>query len=119
MATVHTYRDLEAWQAGMSLVEKCYQLSAGFPREELFGLTAQLRRAAVSIPANLSEGACRHTTKAFVYHVSIALGSHAEVETCVAFRLGYVSAEQQAALMVTCDLTGRLLSGLLRALQSR
>ena len=96
-------------------------MSAGFPREELFGLTAQLRRAAVSIPANLSEGACRHTTKAFIYHVSIALGSHAEVETCVeiAVRLGYVSAEQQAALMVTCDLTGRLLSGLLRALRSR
>jgi four helix bundle protein len=121
MATVHTYRDLEAWQARMLLVEECYRMSAGFPREELFGLTAQLRRAAVSIPANLSEGACRHTTKAFIYHVSIALGSHAEVETCVeiALRLGYVSAEQRAALMVRCDLTGRLLSGLLRALQSR
>jgi four helix bundle protein len=120
MATVRTYRDLEVWQTGMSLVEACYRLSSTFPREEQFGLTAQLRRAAVSIPTNLSEGSCRHTTNAFINHVSIALGSHAEVETCVeiARRLGYVSAEQQAELMVTCDTTGRLLNGLLRALQS-
>ena len=121
MATVRTYRELEVWQSGMLLVEKCYRLSATFPREELFGLTAQLRRAAVSIPANLSEGSCRHSTNAFINHVSITLGSHAEVETCVeiAYRLGYVSAEQQASLMTTCDTTGRLLNGLLRALQSR
>jgi four helix bundle protein len=121
MATVRTYRELEVWQSGMLLVEKCYRLSVTFPREELFGLTAQLRRAAVSIPANLSECSCRHSTNAFINHVSIALGSHAEVETCVeiAYRLGYVSAEQQAALMTTCDTTGRLLNGLLRALQSR
>jgi four helix bundle protein len=105
----------------MMLVEKCYRLSAGFPREELFGLTTQLRRAAVSIPASLSEGACRCTTKAFIYHVSIALGSHAEVETCgeIARRLGYVLSDQQSALMVTCDATGRLLNGPVRALQSR
>ena len=120
VAAVRTYRDLEAWRTGMSLVEACYRSSSRFPREELFGLAAQLRRAAVSIPANLAEGSCRHTTNAFINHVSIALGSHAEVETCVeiARRLGYVSAEQQAVLMVTCDTTGRLLNGLLRALQS-
>jgi len=121
MATVRTYRELEAWQYGMALVEKCYRLSSTFPRHELFGLTAQIRRAAVSVPANLGEGACRHTTNAFLNHVSIALGSHAEVETCIeiAFRLGYVSTDQRADFLVTCDTTGRLLNGLLRALQSR
>jgi four helix bundle protein len=121
VAVVRSYRDLEVWQTGMLLVEECYRLSATFPRAELFGLTAQLRRAAVSVPANLSEGSCRHSTNAFVNHVSIALGSHAEIETCVeiACRLGYVSAAQRAALMTTCDTIGRLLNGLLRALQSR
>ena len=81
-------------------------MSAGFPREELFGVTRAIASRFCLHSSESQRGACRHTTKAFIYHVSIALGSHAEVETCVeiAFRLGYVSAEQQAALMVTCDL---------------
>jgi four helix bundle protein len=121
MAPVKTYRDLEVWQVGMTLVEKIYAATQSFPPDERFGLTAELRRAAVSIPSNVAEGACRRTTPAFVNHVSIALGSHAEIETCieVALRLRYVSVRVRDDLMVTADSTGRLLNGLLRSLETR
>src|SRR5712691_13219543 len=61
MNPIQTYRDLETWQFGMKLVEHCYKETKRFPLDERYGLTAQLRRAAVSIPANVAEGACRHT----------------------------------------------------------
>ena len=103
----------------MRLVEHCYKETKRFPVDERYGLTAQMRRAAVSIPANVAEGACRHTTNLYINHVSIALGSHAELETCVeiAFRLGYLSAATKDALLVVADSTGRLLNGLLRSLE--
>src|SRR4051812_24090611 len=92
MAVVKTYRELKVWQAGMDLVEVVYAVTRTFPRDELFGLTAQARRAAISVPLNIAEGACRRTTGAFLNHVSIALGSHAELETCleIAMRLKYM-----------------------------
>ena len=92
--TVKTYRDLEAWQSSTTLVEEVYAFTRGFPADERFGLTSQLRRAAVSVAANIAKGSCRRTTAAYVNHVSIALGSHAEVETCSEFamRLGNVFA---------------------------
>jgi len=121
MARVKTYRDLEAWQTGMTLVERCYAATKSFPTDERYGLTAQLRRAAVSIPTNIAEGACRRTTPAYLNHVSIALGSHGELETCVeiGFRLGYLSQATRDGLFDTADSTGRLLNGLLHALESR
>ena len=69
-----TYRDLIVWKQGVDLVEECYKLTASFPASELYGLTSQLRRAAVSIPANVAEGHCRRATKPFRHHVSIAIG---------------------------------------------
>jgi four helix bundle protein len=121
MKAVETYRDLETWQAGMSLVEKIYAVTRAFPREELFGLTSQLRRAAVSVPSNVAEGACRRTTAVYVNHVSIALGSHAEIETCfeIAVRLKYVQRAESSELMGSLERTGQLLNGLLRSLQSK
>ena len=121
MVRIQTYRDLQAWQTGMTLVEDCYSATKAFPIDERYGLTAQLRRAAISIPANIAEGACRHTTPAYANHVSIALGSHGELETCVeiAFRLGYLSAASKNVLLTTADSAGRLLNGLLRSLESR
>jgi four helix bundle protein len=94
------YKDLETWQAGMALVIDCYAMTKSFPRDERFGLTAQLRRAAVSIPSNVAEGACRHSDRVYLNHVAIALGSHAELETCleIAFRLEYLSATALAPL---------------------
>src|SRR4051812_29364875 len=116
-----TYRDLEVWKQGMDLVEGCYKISAMFPKSELYGLTSQLRRAAISIPSNIAEGRSRKSTKAFRNHVSIALGSHGELETCIelANRLGFSTRDDTIRLMNLCDPVGRMLSGLHRALARR
>jgi four helix bundle protein len=121
MTTTFTYRDLEAWKRGMDLVEQCYKLTASFPKSEQFALTSQIRRAAVSVPSNLAEGHCRRTTKAYANHVSIALGSHAELGTCieVASRLGFISPNEKQHTIVASDSVGRLLNGLYRSLECR
>ncbi len=113
------YRELDAWNAGMDLVEHCYRMTSGFGREELFGLTSQIRRAAVSIPSNVAEGSCRKSDPAFRHHVTIALGSHAEVETCceIAKRLGYLTPNEYLGIMDLCARAGQLLNGLYRSLR--
>ena len=87
---------MRAWQQGMDLVEQVYRISQAFPKHEIYGLANQIGRAAVSIPANIAEGHIRKHTRAFLNHLSIALGSLAELQTEleIATRLGYVSAEQ-------------------------
>ena len=118
MSVPFTYRDLDVWKQGMDLVERCYLATASFPRSELYGLTSQLRRAAVSIPANVSEGHCRRTTKAYANHVSIAIGSHGELETYIelAGRLGFLSQDERDRMLEASHSVGRLLNGLYRAL---
>jgi four helix bundle protein len=80
---VKNYTELFAWQKAMDLVDAVYALSARFPREELFGLTAQIRKAAVSVPSNIAEGQGRWTTGEFVQFLGVANGSLREVETQV------------------------------------
>ena len=115
------YRDLDKWQQAMLLVEDCYKATASFPRAEMYGLTSQLRRAAVSIPSNVAEGYCRRHTKVYANHVTIALGSHAEVETCVelAYRLGFLDIALRERLESRTSSVGRLLSGLFRSLEQK
>lgn len=93
-----THRDLAAWREAMTLVEMVYRDSASFPREEVFGLTAQLRRAAISVPSNIAEGAARNSSGEFMQSVGIACGSAAELETQLelAVRLGYLEANADA-----------------------
>jgi four helix bundle protein len=121
MADIRSYRDLEVWQRGVDLVIHSYQITRSFPSDERFGLVAQMRRAVVSIPANVAEGRSRHTTELFRNHLSIALGSQAERETCIelSFRLGCISDSQRDSWLDEAATTGRLLSGLLRALQAK
>jgi four helix bundle protein len=116
---IFTYRDLVVWQQGRTLVEECYRLTTAFPKSESYGLTSQLRRAAVSIPANVAEGHCRRETKPYRHHVSIAIGSHGELETLIelACRLGFLSVSDKTRAMTLCDSVGRLLSGLHRSLK--
>lgn len=78
---IRNYRDLLVWQKAMHLVEEVYQLTSRFPADERFGLVAQLRRAAVSIPSNIAEGQARKSTREFVQFISLAEGSLAEVDT--------------------------------------
>jgi four helix bundle protein len=88
-----THKDLDAWRESIELVQAVYETTKAFPQEELYGLTNQLRRAAVSIPSNIAEGAARGSKKEFIQFLHIALGSLSEVETqlVIANRLGYVN----------------------------
>lgn len=91
--TVKSFRDLRVWQAAMDLVEKIYRLTQKFPNHEAYGLTNQLRRAAVSIPSNIAEGHAREHTKEYLNFLSVTQGSLAELQTQVeiASRLGYAA----------------------------
>ncbi|MCP5277134.1 MAG: four helix bundle protein [Thiobacillus sp.] len=88
-----SHRDLRVWQEGISLVEDAYRLTSSFPRDEIYGLTSQIRRAAVSVPANIAEGSARKGTKELLYFLNVATGSLSELDTHIeiATRLGYVS----------------------------
>ena len=92
MARITSYKDLVVWQKALDLVEMVYDVTRLFPREELYGLTSQLRRAAVSVPSNIAEGHSRHSTAEFRHFLSIANGSLAEIETqlLIARRLNYI-----------------------------
>jgi four helix bundle protein len=90
---VKNYRELIVWQRAMDLVEEVYKSSRDFPREEVYVLTSQIRRAAVSIPSNIAEGQGRKSTSEFLHYLSIAHGSLREVETqtLIAYRLRYLA----------------------------
>ena len=115
---IKSYRDLEVWQKAMDLVVDCYNIANQFPKLEMYGLTSQLQRAAVSIPANIAEGQGRSHTKEFLNHLSMAYGSLMEVETHlqIATRLRYINVSAlNAALEKSAEL-GRMLNGLIQSL---
>lgn len=115
---VRNYQELIVWQKSMDLVETVYTLSKGFPREEIYGLTSQLRRAAVSVPSNIAEGQGRRSTPDFLRHLSIAYGSLRELETqiLIATRLRYLSQGKCDEAMNMAGEVGRLLNGLTASL---
>jgi four helix bundle protein len=115
------YRDLVAWQRAMELVAKIYLVTALLPQDERFGLTSQLRRAAVSIPSALAEGHARSSTKEFVRYISIAMGSLAELETqlLICAKLELMSEEPVHSLLSLCDEQRRILHGLRKSLTSK
>ena len=115
---VKNYQELIAWQRAMDLVEDVYKATKDFPREEIYGLTSQIRRAAVSIPSNIAEGQGRRTTADFLRHLSIAYGSLREVETqaLIARRLRYIAQTKLDEVMNRAGEVGRLLNGLMSSL---
>ncbi len=119
--TVRSYKDLEVWQTAMALVTEIYKLTKKFPREELYGLTSQIRRSAVSVPSNIAEGHAKRTTKDFIKFANIAYGSVAEVETqlMIAENLGYATHGEVASLLEDFSATGRMLNGLIAGLERR
>lgn len=118
---IRSYRDLEVWKRSMDLVTSCYALSDGLPSSETYGLRSQIRRAAVSIPANIAEGHGRDHLKDYLRHLSIANGSLKELEThlLIAARLGYSKQDHIETLLRTTSEVGRMLSGLSRKLRER
>ena len=115
------YSDLIAWQKAMDLVEAVYCCTARFPADERFGLTSQLRRAAVSVPSNIAEGQGRRSPGEFLQCVSVAQGSVREVETqvLIAGRLRSITSAEQADMVHLTHEVGRLLTGLGNMLERR
>ena len=116
--TVSTHKDLNVWKKAMDLAAQVYSLTAKFPKEELYGLTLQIRRSAVSIPSNIAEGAARHSRKEFIQFLHIASGSVAELETqlLLAIRIGLLSGDH---IISHVEEVRRLLLGLLRSLKKK
>ena len=119
MASIKSYKDLDAWQAAMAVAEQCYLITKSLPPSEQYGLTAQMRRAAVSVAANIAEGH-QKTRAGYVNHVQIALGSLAELETQLelAIRLKLLGATCAKDAQLAIDRAGQLLHGLLRSLRN-
>lgn len=117
---VRSFRDLDVWREGMDLAESIYRCAVMFPKTEVYGLANQIRRAAVSIPSNIAEGRARNSSREFLQFLGIARGSLAELETQLelALRLGYQSAEVQAALARSQTL-GKKLNCLQQAIRAR
>jgi four helix bundle protein len=120
LGEINSYRDLKVWQDAMTLVEECYRFSGEFPREELYGLTSQIRRAAVSIPANIAEGYGRNSAGAYVAFLRNAQGSLKELEThlMLSQRLKFGRYDKAAQLLVSCESIGRMLVGLIRGVRN-
>lgn len=112
------YSELVVWQKAMDLVEEIYRLTLQLPNEEKFGLTSQIRRAAVSIPANIAEGHGRKYTNAYQNHLSIANGSLMELETLlnIASRLNMINNESQNLVLQLSEEIGKMLAGLRKSL---
>lgn len=110
------HHKLEAWSKKIELVTDVYKNTERFPKEERYGLTGQIRRAAVSIPANLAEGAGRHSKKEFAHFLSNSQGSASELETelVIAHRLGYLDETSFARLIAQLERIGWLITGLRR-----
>ena len=120
-SAINSYRDLRVWQSAMSLAVDCYTLTKRFPREEMFGLTSQIRRSASSVPANIAEGHGRESTQSFIQHLRISQGLLKELEThlLLAARIGLVDGEAPDFPLASCDALGKMLHALIRSLQSK
>ncbi len=115
------YKDLVAWRKSVKLVSHIYSLTDSFPRRELFALTSQLRRAAVSIPSNIAEGQARFSHKEFVHFLRNARGSLAEVETqiVIARDLKYISGANAETICDEINEISRIVMALITAIQAR
>jgi four helix bundle protein len=114
-----TYRDLIAWQRAMVLVTNVYRATEAFPRREIYGLTNQLRRAAVSVPSNIAEGKGRRSKKEYLQFLFKARGSLFEVETQleISNNLGYIATDQYVAIKEQSGSVARVLGGLIVAVE--
>ncbi len=117
---MRNYKNIKAYQLADALVLSIYKVTKKSPKEELYGLVSQLRRAAVSVPTNIAEGASRQHEKDYVHFLYIARGSSAEVEYLVslAYRLGYMEAHDHESLCAEVGEVAKTLVGLIRVISS-
>ena len=116
---IRNFTDLTVWQRAMDLVVGVYRLTSGYPKSELFVLTSQTRRSAISIASNIAEGFCRASTPTYIKHLNIALGSEAELFSQLecARRLGYAPDADVAAYLRDLSEVGKMLRGLIASLE--
>jgi four helix bundle protein len=121
MSSSGSFRDLRVWQEGMKLAREVYRGTANFPKHELYGLTQQIRRAAVSIPSNIAEGKGHRSDKEFAHFLFHARGSLLEPQTqlLIAEELQYLSKEETQRLLAGAEGVGRALSGLINSLRDK
>src|SRR5205085_5341236 len=115
------HENLDAWKKAVEFVVVLYRVTESFPKDERFGLTSQIRRAAVSVPANIAEGAARHSDKEYLHFVSIAQGSCSELETeiLIAQKIGFINEEIYLNLRQELESIGRLIIGLANYLKRK
>jgi four helix bundle protein len=118
---IESYKDLDVWKVAMTLAQESYLLTARFPKDEMYGMSSQIRRAAVSIPANIAEGYGRDQTGSFVPFLRIAQGSARELEThlILAERIRFVDQEAVVPLQELCERVSKMLRSLIRSLEAR
>jgi four helix bundle protein len=118
---IRSHCDLTVWQLGMDITERMYEATRAFPKDEQFGLVTQARRAAVSVPANIAKGNARSSTKEYLYHLSVAIGSLAELETYLdlAVRLKYGEQKSIGSLLEMLVEERRMLRGPQRSLRAK
>ncbi|MEL7504895.1 MAG: four helix bundle protein [Cyanobacteria bacterium J06554_6] len=119
--SIRTYQDLEVWQKGMDLAERCYRLTKNFPKDERYGLTSQIRRAAVSVPANIAEGYGREYRAEFIQFLRISQGSLKELEThlLLSARVELINKHETQPLLDICTSISRMLRAFIRSLQAK
>ena len=112
------FKDLLVWQRGMELAKRIYEVTQKFPSDERFGLVAQMRRCAISVPSNLAEGQARHTTREFVQFISHSEGSLAELETQLRLRveIGYCNLSDVEGTLASMEELRKMLNSLRRKL---
>jgi four helix bundle protein len=117
--TVHSYRDLRVWKEAMDLAVECYRLTKTFPKEETFGLTSQIRRAASSVPANIAEGYGRESAGHYVNFLRNAQGSLKELEThmLLSIRVGLMRESDGELFSAKSEAIGKMLRALIRSIQ--
>jgi four helix bundle protein len=120
MSEIKTHKDLIVWQKSVAFVTEIYKTTASLPDDEKFGIISQLRRAAVSIPTNISEGAARHSTKEFIQFLYISLGSISEIDTLllIAGNLKYTDSDDLTILQHKADEIKKMLTSLIKSLKN-
>ncbi|TRU08217.1 MAG: four helix bundle protein [Microcystis sp. Msp_OC_L_20101000_S702] len=118
---IQSYRDLRVWQEAVNLAESCYRLTKTFPKEELYGMTTQIRRASVSIAANIAEGYGRKTRGEYIQFLYIAQGSLKELENhwLISQRVELASSQSVNPILNQCESVGQLLLTLIRSLENK
>ena len=118
-SAIQSYRDLKVWQQAMGLAEECYRLTRQFPRDELYGMTSQVRRSAASVAANIAEGHGRNSRGEYIQFLRVAQGSLKELEThlILADRVGLISNGLIAQMLEQSEGLGKMLRALIRSLE--